>query len=86
MAEECEHGELITAVGEALSAAMRQHDAGMVTRWVVIAETIDVEGDRGTWQMKNIEAKPWETLGLLHHAIMIENAACTAYMVRGDGT
>jgi hypothetical protein len=80
----CEHGELIADIRAALSTVMAKHEQGMVIRWVVIAETIDPAGERGTWQLTDSEAKPWETLGLLHHAIMIENAACTASYVRGE--
>ncbi len=47
----------------------------MLSRFVLVAEVIEANGDRATWTMVDEDAKPWDTLGLLEHARCVE-AAC----------
>jgi len=40
-----------------------------VTKFVLIAEVIDTDGERGIWTETHYGAKPWDTLGLLTYSI-----------------
>ena len=69
-------GDAVIAVREALG----QHGI-MATRIVVLAETIEPDGDVALWTAVDEDLKPWHTLGMLTCAIQREQAA----MVTGDG-
>lgn len=60
------------AIPEAFSA-----EGGFTTKWLVVAETIGPEGERGVWTRTSPDLKPWDTIGLLEFAIAVER--------RGDG-
>jgi hypothetical protein len=68
--------ELLRAdVGAALAEVLSRHERSMLTRWVVVAETVEAEdGTRGLWCLAPDDAKKWDTLGLLHHALDVERA------------
>lgn len=40
----------------------------MVTKWIVIVETIDADGTRGLWTSQPASMRPWEELGMLQYA------------------
>jgi hypothetical protein len=66
------------AVLQALTAAIEgafTSNGEFPTRWVLIAEGVGVDdNERGLWLATSEGAKPWETLGLMQHAIHIEQA------------
>lgn len=45
-----------------------------VTKYVLIAEVIDAEGNRGVWSDTHDEATRWDTYGLLMEALTAEQA------------
>lgn len=47
----------------------------VVTKFVVIAEVIDTDGEQCVWMETNHDANPWDTLGLLAYAKAIETEA-----------
>lgn len=47
---------------------------GFVTRWVVVAEVIDGEGERALWVDADSDMKQWDTYGLLMWALEQERA------------
>lgn len=47
----------------------------MVTKFVVVAEVIDTDGDQCVWVSTHEDARPWDVLGLLGYATALENAA-----------
>lgn len=57
-----------------LTRILQKVEPGMVTKWVVLAETIDTDGDRGLWCFCNQGATAWDTLGLLQFALHREQA------------
>lgn len=56
----------------------------MVTRFVVIAETIDENGVRALWTQAADGQKAWDTLGLLRFAEHQELAAEVRTQIQGD--
>lgn len=40
-----------------------------VTKFVVVAEVIDTDGERGVWTETHDGATKWDTFGLLHFAL-----------------
>lgn len=58
----------------ALAEVTAKHERSMVTRWVVVVETIDAEGERGVWMVADLQAKAWDTVGLLGHALNVQRA------------
>lgn len=52
-------------------------EGGFVNKWVVLAETIGPDGERGMWTRTSPDLKPWDTMGMLEFAMAIER--------RGEG-
>lgn len=46
----------------------------MLTKYIVIAEGIDPQGERAVYMATHTDAKTWDILGLLSYAQGIENA------------
>lgn len=55
--------------------ASEVYPGDLVTRWVVLVETINQDGRRGLIVSAQVGSKPWDTLGLLQHAVHLEQAA-----------
>lgn len=55
-----------------------------VTRWVIVAEVIDTEGERAVWMDTSDDATPWDTLGLLEYALQRERSAQVVDRMRED--
>jgi len=41
----------------------------VVTKFVIVAEVIGIDGRRSLWTDTNDDATPWDTAGLLIHAL-----------------
>lgn len=71
-----EPGEAQHLTNDALSDLIQQIDPNaMLTRWVVLAEIVDAEGERGLWTLSAPDQRAWDTLGLLDYARALEHAA-----------
>lgn len=55
-------------ITEALNGAFRASGELIVTHYVLVAQTIDGDGERGTWAVAPVGQQSWETLGLLEYA------------------
>jgi hypothetical protein len=64
--------DVVTAVREALG----KHGI-MASRVLVLAETLEPNGDVALWSAVDDGSKPWHTLGMLWCAIQQEQAAMT---------
>jgi hypothetical protein len=67
--------DAVIAVREALSG----HNI-MATRIVILAETIEPNGDVALWTATDEDVKAWHTLGMLYCAIQREQAG----MITGE--
>lgn len=72
-----EIGEEIQKRLEAAIPEAFRAEGGFVTKWVLVAETIGADGERGVWTWTSDGMQPWDSMGLLGFALAIEN--------RGDG-
>lgn len=52
----------------------------MVTKYVLVAEVIDTDGDQCIWMNTHSDANAWDTLGLLAYATAVEQ-----HGLRDDG-
>jgi hypothetical protein len=75
--------ELQRLLENAVSSAVRDVDGGMVTKWVMLAEGIDEDGERALWLVANKDALSWDTIGMLHYALALEQARINS-RERGD--
>lgn len=66
---------------EAIASAMV--DGEFITKFVIIAEVIDSDGERCLWASANEEAQSWDILGLLQWGLSREMAATTLRLVAG---
>lgn len=66
--------DMRVAVGDAISALLGSRQNEMVTRWVVVVETIDRAGERAAWTLAPLDARTWDTLGLLAFGMQLEQA------------
>lgn len=80
MTNDGRYAELQASLHAAVSKAINDHeeDASYLTRFVVLAEVVDSEGDRALWQVAADGMKRWDTLGLLDHARSVEYASTSA--------
>lgn len=69
-------------MGEAVAAVVNESEAAVITRWIVLAEGVDVNGERAVWAYSAEDSKSWDSLGLLQYGIQREQAALTANEVR----
>jgi hypothetical protein len=72
-----EFDQLQAGLHAALSKAISDHEGGAtyVNRFVVLAEIVDVDGERVLVQVAADGMARWDTLGLLEHARSVEWAA-----------
>lgn len=61
-----------TRVADALSQAVGQEE--LVTKWVVLVESMSEDGTRGLWAVAQEGMKGYEVLGFLHYGMQIEQA------------
>jgi hypothetical protein len=76
--EQPDDAALRTVLDGIIPEAFRQHEGSMVTKWVLLAEVIDKDGDRGLWTMAPSGLKPWESVGMLAFAQQTEQAQMVA--------
>ena len=67
-----------------LTRVLQKVEPGMVTKWVILAETIDADGDRGLWSLCSESATAWDTLGLLQFALHREQAKALLNSMREE--
>ena len=76
--------EVCNKIADAISNILGA-EAEMVTRWVVLIETLDKDGDRGLWSLSDHDAKPWDTLGMLMFGVQKEQARISRLDVPDEG-
>jgi hypothetical protein len=76
--------EVCDKIASAISNILGE-EAEMVTRWVVLVETLDKDGDRGLWSLADHDAKPWDTLGMLMFGVQKEQARISRITASDDG-
>lgn len=59
---------------EAITAALNKHETSIVTKWVMVAETVDGNGDIGLWTCASKGLAVWDEKGMLHHAVDLTRA------------
>lgn len=68
--------QLQAALQEAIEKALDEHENSMPNRWICLIDNTDIgTGERTVWQIGSEGLKAWESLGLLHMAISLENSA-----------
>ncbi len=64
---------------EAVATAVQKIDPGaMVTKFVVLAEIVGGDSDRGVWFGTASDQRAWDTYGLLRFALAHEDAGMQA--------
>lgn len=56
-------------------AIPRALEGEFVTKWIVLLESVDAQGERTVLQATSDDVRVWESLGMLHHALLKEAAA-----------
>jgi hypothetical protein len=66
----------------AISKVINDHEGGpaYLTRFIVLAEVVDSEGERAIHQVAADRMMRWDTLGLLDYARSVEYASTNAEM------
>lgn len=83
MAEHVE-GSVYSDLDDVLRDVIRKQETSMVTRWVVLVETIDEEGERGLWALASSENRAWDTKGMLQQALDYEQAKTLKDLLEDD--
>lgn len=66
---------LSSELANAVEDTFKRVEGGIVTKWLLIAETVGPDGERGLWTRTSDDLKPWESLGMLRFAQVIEGQA-----------
>lgn len=69
---------LETAIGDAIQSTVAEHEGGFVTKWVALVESVGPDGQRGLWTLTSNEVMAWDTVGLLQHALHVQQAQTLA--------
>jgi hypothetical protein len=64
--------DLADQVQGALADLLHRRDNAMLTRFVVVAEVIEQEGERALWLLAPRDMKAWESIGMLEYARDLE--------------
>ncbi|MFE3196819.1 hypothetical protein [Embleya sp. NPDC059237] len=74
-----------TAMRDALSAVVRDHDDGMLVRFMVVAEAVTFTGDRQFLAVSSDGCSHWDALGLLDYGrLCIQNEAVSGRDAPGN--
>lgn len=71
-------------VTEAISTALGKHEKSIITKWIMIAETIDDNGQVGLWTCASKGLTAWDEKGLLHHMIDTGRATAIKHKLQED--
>jgi len=69
----------ITAVLKLIREGEGDDVSLMTTKFVLVAEGMDENGERGIYTATHEGARAWDTIGLLQFGLMNEQAALTAH-------
>lgn len=67
--------ELSKQLAEAIEGVFQRVEGGIVTKWLLIAETVGPDAERGLWTRTSDDLKPWESAGMLRLAQVTEEQA-----------
>lgn len=67
--------ELNKQLAEAIEGVFQRVEGGIVTKWLLIAETVGPDGERRLWANMSDDLKPWELIGMLRFIEQTEGAA-----------
>jgi hypothetical protein len=73
-----------TSTPEQLVAALVDEAGSFVTKFVLVAEVIDPDGDRCVWCLGSDDLARWDSYGLLTEAIEVERAKQYAERINGE--
>lgn len=66
------------AMADAVQQAIADiYEGNLVTRWIVLAEVIEPEGERALVTTRQEDMRAWDSLGMLTFAVQLEQAALT---------
>lgn len=70
-----EPGQAQAIAGDMIADLVHRIDeGGMATRWVILAEVVDADGERACWTLTPDGQRIWDTLGLVEYARLLEYA------------
>jgi hypothetical protein len=69
-------------LGKAIDAIVAEQEGGMTMKWVCLLETAGADGSRGLWTLTNDGMKAWDIVGLLQHALDLQQAKTIEYTRR----
>lgn len=76
--------DLRADIGATVTAMLSKHERSMTTKWFVLAETIDEDGERGLWTLASDGATSWDVKGMLREALDVEAAKTFADYLRNE--
>lgn len=77
--------EIRRRIEAALGQIIGEVEGGFVSRWSVVIESAEANGERGVWIMAPADAKSWDTLGMLNYAVAVEQARIVRDQFAPDG-
>lgn len=63
--------EVRDSLAASISEAVKD-EGDLVIKWVALIEVLDENGERCVWTIGNEGATSWDILGLLHHALSLQ--------------
>lgn len=76
--------DLATDVETVLTEVLGGHERGILSRAVVVAEVLDVEGERSLSVITTPGLSEWDALGLCRYGVLSIEGPAAAYFTR-DG-
>lgn len=72
-----------TDLNNAIAGVIARHEeGGFVTKWLALIESLGPDGQPGLWTATSGGLMPWDTQGLLTHALNMETAQTIGMYLR----
>lgn len=57
---------------KAIRDVLAKNEKSIVTKWVLVVETVDESGETGLWGLTSPGCRAWDSLGMLGYAANLE--------------
>jgi hypothetical protein len=76
--------DLKREIEDAIGTVLNRHETALITKWIVLVEAIDGDGDRCLWTLGSDTLTKWDGLGILTYGLQLEQAKAVARYLEPD--
>lgn len=76
--------DLAADVETVLTEVLGGHERGILSRAIIVAEVLDVDGERSLSVIATLGLSEWDALGLCRYGVLSIEGPAAAYFTRDD--